>query len=57
MQNLQRFNVLIGILLAVAIIAVANFVFHVPEGLGRGGVVLGAVLVFVGCAFFWRPRP
>lgn len=56
MQNLQRFNVLIGILLAVAIIALANFVFHVPEGLWRLDVFLCAAAVFVVCAFLWKPR-
>ena len=40
-----------GFVLAVAIVAVGNFVFHVPEGTGRWGVFALAALVFVVFAF------
>lgn len=53
---MQRFNVLIGILLAVAIIALANFGFHTPEGLPRLAVFLLAAGVFCVCAFLWKPK-
>jgi heme A synthase len=56
MQTLQRFNVLIGLLLAVAIIAIANFGFHVPEGISRLLVFIVAALVFCWCAFAWKPK-
>ena len=44
-------SVLVGLLLALCVIAAANFLFHVPEGAGRGGVFALAALVFLVCAF------
>jgi len=57
-SNLQRFNVIIGALLCVLIWALSYFVFHAPEGWPRLVWVLVGVVVFVLCAFFWKPtRP
>ena len=44
-------SVLVGLALAVAIIAVGHFGFHIPEGSGRGWLVAGAALVFFLFAF------
>lgn len=43
--------VIVGFVLAVAIIVIANFVFHVPEGAGRLGVFALAAAVFCLFAF------
>ena len=44
-------SVLVGFVLAIAIIAVANFVFHVPEGGGRLAVFGLAAGAFLTLAF------
>jgi hypothetical protein len=44
-------SVLVGLVLAIAIIAIGNFGFHIPEGGGRGWLVAGAALVFFVFAF------
>jgi hypothetical protein len=53
---MQNYNVAIGFVLAVLILALGHFVFHIPEGLGRLALFGGAALVFCLCAFAWKPR-
>ena len=56
------FSVVVGLALAVAILAVGNFVFHIPEGLGRLALFALAAIVFLVLAFgpgnLWgKPTP
>ena len=57
MRQLQRFSVAIGGILCIAIWALSLFVFHARQGWPRGLWVLAGVVVFVGCAFAWKPKP
>jgi len=44
-------SVLVGFVLAILIIAIGNFGFHIPEGNGRLALFGGAALVFLLFAF------
>jgi hypothetical protein len=44
-------NVLLGLFMAILILVLGNFVFHIAEGSGRFLLFIGAVLVFCACAF------
>lgn len=54
LPKLQRFNVLIGIILGVAI---ASLMLFLPQGLGRLAVFAVGAAVFCLCAFAWKPKP
>ena len=48
---------ILGLLVAILIIAAGHFFFHIPEGWGRGILFLGAALVWAGFTFgpgLWR---
>lgn len=44
-------SVLVGLALAILIIAIGNFGFHIPDGGGRGLLVAAAAIVFFVFAF------